>query len=1305
MKSLLSPRQILARVTLGLILLVLALPGVAQGQEYVLLADSIKLADVVHDELQYLLEETPNDIEIDEQQQALFTEEGEQIDFSEVFHQNRMRGSQAVSIIFEEYAPDFLVIAWSASDDCCADSSYGVSQKNFEIRLRVLDSSGRNVHKESASIKSKLGVSQPTLEEFLADTVAKLDFDQLENAIAKHTERMQKRGQPIRVVFENVSQKDYFEKQDDLIELLRGAGTVGKIRDQHDKGTKTLTVRTALKGDLDEFYRGLYRSALDSAGLDNFELDRKGNLFVFKALPPTRKRLVISGLSSDQYHHRLEIYREAIASVEDVKQVDFEFVQGEGSADSKLVFAFTYPDDIHVLEEQLWKRLESAGEAINRQLVAVSDTSIQYSAGTDVSDLRQVTLRVGRVDRNAFRRIDPPLESSLQSLRARNLSKTYDDKSRELLYHFQIGETTESLTASIESTIEATPALDKLVVESIGANLIAFSYQAVAPASLPATVELHGLNEQDYQTVGREFAALIEGIRGVERLRQDYSPAERVLQLRFHYQGKISLSQYLYRLILQSPSLAGLSVTQSSGKITLTPLPPERRRLVIAGLSAERYHHRLEAYRTAITSQEGVTEAAHEYLAGGAGEPGQLVFSFNFSGNLAVLEDHIWASLVATGETPNRQLTAVSERLIQYQAGGEAVLTAVFRNVAAAEYSRVREALDSIFGNLEVRNLTRDYNDKTRVLSYNFESGQAMVELDATLGQQIEIEPALQGLVPGIAANAVLEYNFLKTIVTVAFNNIAPEDYRKIGALLDTIIKQLVVKDLKKAYDPNEYRLSYTLESPIPPVELDTILWEKIRGEKALSNIAQDTTSEDTLGYFYLQKRPDTRSMAVVLENLGPDAYRKAGLRFVSAIKVIEGVDRVQREYSENDQVLRLRFRYRGESIYAIDDAIWKAVRRDKTFTDLALGSMTEAKLVYVLGAVEGIQPDVIIHLRRVSGADYKIVATGFSKLLGRLKNVRDVRYHYLFQQRTIVFRLRYGGEDLFTLDDAIQHSLAAHQLFQQVAKGPDTAGRMIYLFGEEPVVVQSGEPAVVTVEPNESAALPSSGSLPDLVAALDQTVIVVLGESEDARWHGTGFFVTDSGYILTNAHVAMGHLVHEGKAKLWAKTLDGHRYPLNVIKSDNEQDLALLKIVSPTRQFKSVKIGNSSQLRKGQQVFNIGNPGTWDEHFEHSVTIGVVAGLNRNDGLIEFSMPGRGGQSGSPVFNTAGTVVGVVVKVTLDDSGKALIPVLMATVDTSGKASFKVENKLIDVMTRNETITMAIPINHARNLLQLTGP
>ena len=144
-----------------------------------------------------------------------------------------------------------------------------------------------------------------------------------------------------------------------------------------------------------------------------------------------------------------------------------------------------------------------------------------------------------------------------------------------------------------------------------------------------------------------------------------------------------------------------------------------------------------------------------------------MVFSFSYDGNLAVLEDRIWASLADAGETPNRQLSAVSDRLIQYQAGAEAVLTAVFANVASSEYAGIRESLDGIFDTLGVRNLSRDYDDKTQTLSYRFESGQAMADLDSALGQQIETTPALQGLVPGTATDTSLAYSFRKTIVTV----------------------------------------------------------------------------------------------------------------------------------------------------------------------------------------------------------------------------------------------------------------------------------------------------------------------------------------------------------------------------------------------------------------------------------------------------------------------------------------------------------------------------------------------------------
>jgi S1-C subfamily serine protease len=1010
MKSLLFPKQILVRTMLGLILLALAQPGIAQDEEYVLLADSDSLSDEIHSELEQFLLEAPNDIERDQEQLAFITEEGQQIGFSSVFHKKRLRKSKEVAAIFVEYAPDYLILAWS-DQKSATDSSYGVSKKGLTVHLRVLDGAGRNVHKGSVSLETKLGIAQPGLNELIVGAISEFDFLKLEDAIAKDTERKAKRGQRVKVVFKNLPQEDYFDKRDELIALIKAAGDVTKVRDKHDKSAEVLTVRAALKGDLDTFYRALYRSGLDLEGLDNFELDRKGNSFTFTALPASRKRLIIAGLSPEQYHHRLEIYRDSLSSIEGVKDVEFEFVRGAQDIDSKLIFTFSYRDDIHIVEEQVWKGLEGAGEAINRQLASISDTSIEYVAGIDVADLREVTLYVTQIDQDTYRSVDPPIQSTLESLGVRNLSGTYDSESAELIYRFEIGETTEFLTASIEGVIRSSPALENMVVESIRADEISFSFR--------------------------------------------------------------------------------------------------------------------------------------------------------------------------------------------------------------------------------------------------------------------------------------------KTIVTVAFNNIAPGDYREIGALLDTIIKQLEVEGLEKTYDPDGYRLSYTLETGVSPVQLDTILWERIRKEESLVPIVQDTTTGNALGYFYLQDRPATQHFSIVLKNLGPDAYRKAGRRFINTVKVISGIDRVRREYSEDDQVLRLLFTYSGESIYAIDDAIWETVRKDKVFSDLALGSISDVELVYVLGGEEGARPGVVIHMRGVSGVDYKNISTAFSKLLGRLDNVRDVKYHYLFKRRTIVFHLRYEGGDLFALDDAIQQAMAAHQLFQQIAKGPDTAGRMLYFFGNETAAdVSDADTGVETQQQKSIAVNPAaSGSLVDLVARLDPSVVWI-GDGDGG--HGSGFFVTSDGYVLTNHHVV------EGASDLYVKTLDRDYLRVNIIKTDPELDLALLRVVNPQRTFESVTLGSSHQLAKGQQILNIGNP--LEEELEHSVTPGHIAGLNRDDGLIQLSMPTFGGQSGSPVFNMAGHVIGVVV------SGQVLAhETKLVTVETqSGEAQLtgtaKITEKDALIKLPSITIGFAIPIDHARNLLQLTG-
>lgn len=228
-----------------------------------------------------------------------------------------------------------------------------------------------------------------------------------------------------------------------------------------------------------------------------------------------------------------------------------------------------------------------------------------------------------------------------------------------------------------------------------------------------------------------------------------------------------------------------------------------------------------------------------------------------------------------------------------------------------------------------------------------------------------------------------------------------------------------------------------------------------------------------------------------------------------------------------------------------------------------------------------------------------------------------------------------------------------------------------------------------------------------DLVAKLDPTVVLVQGRDKDGSWHGhgTGFFVSESGYLLTNEHVADSHKMRTGEVILTIWTLDGRSYPARPIKSDMENDLALLKVVAPTRQFPSVTIGNSDQIRKGEPVFNIGNPGTANEKYRHSLVVGVVSGLNRKEGLIELSMPGRGGTSGSPVFNAAGQVIGVVVAGPVEESGFFLRPVNVPFTDADGQKAYRKETRRVKVYTESETITLTIPINFTRNLLRLTSP
>jgi S1-C subfamily serine protease len=144
----------------------------------------------------------------------------------------------------------------------------------------------------------------------------------------------------------------------------------------------------------------------------------------------------------------------------------------------------------------------------------------------------------------------------------------------------------------------------------------------------------------------------------------------------------------------------------------------------------------------------------------------------------------------------------------------------------------------------------------------------------------------------------------------------------------------------------------------------------------------------------------------------------------------------------------------------------------------------------------------------------------------------------------------------------------------------------------------------------------------------------------------GTGIIVDENGYILTNSHV-----VSDGDAeKIVVQLTDGREVPGTVLWNDNSIDLAIVKIEATNLQ--AAELGDSETVKIGAYAAAIGNP--LGMAFDRSITQGVISGLNRSitvtdgqsqatmDGLIQTDASINAGNSGGPLLNSAGQVIGI---------------------------------------------------------------
>ena len=143
-------------------------------------------------------------------------------------------------------------------------------------------------------------------------------------------------------------------------------------------------------------------------------------------------------------------------------------------------------------------------------------------------------------------------------------------------------------------------------------------------------------------------------------------------------------------------------------------------------------------------------------------------------------------------------------------------------------------------------------------------------------------------------------------------------------------------------------------------------------------------------------------------------------------------------------------------------------------------------------------------------------------------------------------------------------------------------------------------------------------------------------------RGEGSGFVWSEEGYVVTNHHVIAG------AARLTVVFADGSEFEAEVLGSDPDSDLAVLKIEVPADGLKAVSIGDSDQLRVGQLALAIGNP--FGQEF--TMTRGIVSALGRaiqsgtggfaNPEVIQTDAPINPGNSGGPLLDRHGNVIGI---------------------------------------------------------------
>jgi putative serine protease PepD len=238
-----------------------------------------------------------------------------------------------------------------------------------------------------------------------------------------------------------------------------------------------------------------------------------------------------------------------------------------------------------------------------------------------------------------------------------------------------------------------------------------------------------------------------------------------------------------------------------------------------------------------------------------------------------------------------------------------------------------------------------------------------------------------------------------------------------------------------------------------------------------------------------------------------------------------------------------------------------------------------------------------------------------------------------------------------------------------------------------------------VTVNDSQPAASSTTGLSVQSIYRLARKGVV---EVTSPQGQGSGFVYDSDGHVLTNQHVVSG--ASSVSVKLW----NGKTYSAQVVGTDASTDVAVLKIDAPSSQLFPLSLADSSKVNVGDSVVAIGSP----FGLEETVTSGIVSALHREmqspngfaiDDSIQTDAAINHGNSGGPLINSQGKVIGITSQIESDSGGSDgvgfavpadTVQSIAAQLISSGKA----EHAFLGVLLRDSSSQPGASIAQVRS-------